>query len=82
MEITATEFKTNFGHYIDLVGQEELIITKNGKRVAKLVKTEPTVVEKMSGLLATSNKALDAKGWKEMRLADKYAGGLGEEDNI
>ncbi|MBQ0079093.1 MAG: type II toxin-antitoxin system Phd/YefM family antitoxin [Eubacterium sp.] len=77
MEITATEFKTNFGHYIDLVGQEELIITKNGKRVARLVKTEPTIVEKMSGLLASSNQVHDAKDWKNMRLTEKY----GEDDN-
>jgi prevent-host-death family protein len=37
MEITATEFKTNLGKYLDAVEREDVIITKNGKPVARLV---------------------------------------------
>ena len=36
MLITATEFKTNIGKYLTLVNEEEIIITKNGKGIAKL----------------------------------------------
>jgi prevent-host-death family protein len=37
MEITATEFKTNLGKYLDTAGREDVVITKNGKAVARLV---------------------------------------------
>ena len=34
MTITATEFKANFGKYIEMVAEEEFFITKNGWAVA------------------------------------------------
>lgn len=37
MSITATEFKTNFGQYLELGGKQEIAITKNGKIIARLV---------------------------------------------
>jgi prevent-host-death family protein len=37
MEITATEFKMNLGKYLDAATREDVIITKNGKPVARLV---------------------------------------------
>lgn len=36
MIVSATEFKTNFGRYLELAEQEEIVITRNGKRVARL----------------------------------------------
>ena len=30
MEVTATEFKTNLGKYLDLVATENIWITRNG----------------------------------------------------
>ena len=36
MVITATEFKTNLGKYITLADMEDIIITRNGRGVAKL----------------------------------------------
>jgi len=36
MIITATEFKTNLGKYFDLVANEDIWISKNGKTIAKL----------------------------------------------
>lgn len=41
MIITATEFKTNFGKYIEMAVSQDIYITKNGKTVARL--TSPTV---------------------------------------
>jgi len=42
MEITATEFKTNLGKYLDASNDEDIIITKNGKTIARLVGTRGT----------------------------------------
>jgi Uma2 family endonuclease len=38
MIITSTEAQKNFGKYLRLVNEEDIIITKNGKKVARLVK--------------------------------------------
>lgn len=38
MIITSTEVQNNFGKYLRLVEKEDIIITKNGKKVARLVK--------------------------------------------
>jgi len=42
MEITATEFKINLGKYLDASNDEDIIITKNGKTIARLVGTRGT----------------------------------------
>lgn len=34
--ITATEFKSNLGRYLEMVETEDIVITRNGKRIAKL----------------------------------------------
>ncbi|MBQ9438644.1 MAG: type II toxin-antitoxin system prevent-host-death family antitoxin [Lachnospiraceae bacterium] len=51
MEITATEFKTNLGHYLDLVPTEDIWVTKNGKYVARLVNPNVSAVDSISGIL-------------------------------
>ena len=38
MIINSTELQNNFGKYLRLVNQEDIIITKNGSKVARLVK--------------------------------------------
>ncbi|PKM93752.1 MAG: hypothetical protein CVU84_14315 [Firmicutes bacterium HGW-Firmicutes-1] len=38
MDINSTELKTNFGKYLDLVQEEDIIVTRNGKPVAKLMR--------------------------------------------
>jgi prevent-host-death family protein len=40
MEITATQFKTNLGKYLEEAGREEIVITKNGKTIARLLGPE------------------------------------------
>ena len=40
MMVTSTELKTNLGRYLDLLNKEEIIITRNGRKIAKLVKEE------------------------------------------
>jgi len=41
MIVSSTEVQNNFGKYLSLVDSEDIIITKNGKRVARLVKYYP-----------------------------------------
>ena len=41
MFVTATEFKTNLGKYLEMARKQDIFITKNGKNIARL--TSPTV---------------------------------------
>ena len=72
MIVTATEFKTNFGKYLDMLRSED-IFTRNGKTVAKMVNPNVSAVESISGMLAGKlADDYDAKMLREERLA-KYA---------
>ena len=55
MEVTATQFKTNFGCYLDLSRKEDIWIRKNGKIVAKLVSTSVSSVDAITGILKGSS---------------------------
>lgn len=41
MIVTATEFKTNLGKYLEMAATQDIFITKNGKNIARL--TSPAV---------------------------------------
>ena len=51
IEVTATEFKLNFGHYLDFVNTDDILITRNGKTVAKMVNPNVSAVDSISGIL-------------------------------
>lgn len=73
MIVTATEFKTNFGKYLDLLHSEDIFITRNGKTIAKMVNTNISAVDSISGLLAGKlPDNFDTKDLREERL-EKYA---------
>ena len=46
MFVTATEFKTNLGKYMELAMHQDVFITKNGKNIARL--TSPTVNKRVA----------------------------------
>jgi len=56
MYVSSTELKTNLGKYLDLVGAGDIIITRNGRKIAKLVKEEDDAladVRSLFGILAS-----------------------------
>ena len=58
MVVTATDLKTNLGKYLDLLDTEDIIITRNGRRIAKLIRDEEDVlaeVQSLFGILASSD---------------------------
>lgn len=70
MTITATEFKANFGKYIDMVAEEEFFITKNGKIIAKVINPNVSAVDSLRGILQ-SVPDIDLNTEREERL-EKY----------
>jgi len=50
LKITATEFKSNFGKYLDLLNTETIIITKNNKPVAKVTNASQDRVDMVKSI--------------------------------
>ena len=71
MIVTATEFKTNFGKYLELIAKEDIFITRNGKTIAKVVNPQISAVDSLRGMLKDVPAALDQDSIKEERLS-KY----------
>ncbi len=69
MEITATELKANLGQYLKQVRTEDIRISRNGKRVARLVSADGSSVDDITGILkGTGEGPLDRRSIREERL--------------
>ena len=65
MIVTATEFKTNFGKYLELIAKEDIFITRNGKTIAKVVNPQISAVDSLRGMLKDVPADLDQDSIKE-----------------
>lgn len=59
MTITATEFKNNLGKYLDMVLDEDILITKNGKVIAQLSKPQVNKLAALRSLVGIANNGTD-----------------------
>ncbi|MBQ8919286.1 MAG: type II toxin-antitoxin system Phd/YefM family antitoxin [Acidaminococcaceae bacterium] len=72
MQVTATEFKLNFGKYLEMVVNEDIYITRNGKTVAKMINPNVSAVDSIAGILeGRVSPDTDRHSLREERLA-KY----------
>lgn len=71
MVVTATEFKSNFGKYLDMITQEDIFITRNGKTIAKVVNPHISAVDSLRGMLKDMPSDIDLDSLREERLS-KY----------
>lgn len=71
MVVTATEFKSNFGKYLDLIAKEDIFITRNGKTIAKVVNPQISAVDALRGMLKGVPFDVDPDSLREERLS-KY----------
>ncbi len=71
MIVTATEFKTNFGKYLDMIAKEDIFITRNGKTIAKVVNPQISAVDSLRGMLKDIPSNIDLDFLREERLS-KY----------
>ena len=69
MLVTATEFKTNFGKYLDMVSKEDIFITRNGKTVAKVVNPQISAADSLRGMLKDDPADTDSDSIREERLS-------------
>ena len=71
MIVTATEFKSNLGKYLDMVATQDVYITKNGTNIARL--TSPSanklaVLDELVGI-ASQSAHMDEDTVRKERLA-------------
>jgi prevent-host-death family protein len=62
--VTATELKNNLGKFLALADKEDIIITKNGKRIAKLTSAtedKMAIVKSLIGVLPSDVRLERAK---------------------
>ncbi len=70
MVVTSTDFKNNIRKYMELSKKENIIVTKNGKDIAKLIgvkKSETPVTDSLIGIIKTSEE-INLKQEREERL--------------
>ena len=69
MIVTATEFKTNFGKYLDMLTKEDIFITRNGKTIAKVINPQVSAVDSLRGMLKNVPSDIDMDSLREERLS-------------
>ena len=70
MVVTATQFKTKIGHYLDTVSENEVFISKNGKIVARLsspIEDKQALLDSLVGI--TAHNPVSLAEAKNTRLA-------------
>jgi len=74
MVVSATELKLNLGTYLKLIEKEPVIITRNGKEIARLEKINNSITDSLVGVLHGNEAPSYEVDYKEilgeMRLKD------------
>ncbi len=75
MKVSVAEFKSGIDRYLELAGEEEIVITRDGKYIAQLApppKDKLAILESLCGILPPTATLEEARA---ERLA-KYEAGL------
>lgn len=79
MFVTAKDFQENFSKYLELVQQEDILITEAGDTVAimkKFNKPQTSATDYLYGLLENMDPLdIDKHKIREMRLTERYDSG-------
>lgn len=71
MQISVSELKTNTGKFVTMAKDEDILITKNGKIVAKLVTAQPdkkAALNHLLGLFPKDGPDIDLDAVREERI--------------
>lgn len=71
MIVTATEFKTNLGKYLEMIAKEDIFITRNGKTIAKVINPQISAVDSIRGMLKDVSSDISLDSLREERVS-KY----------
>lgn len=68
MTITTTELKNNQSKYLALSSREDVIVTKNGRPIARIVGVRQTEVASIESIFGVLPKDIDEKKVLEERI--------------
>jgi len=81
MIVTATEFKNRVGKYLEFTNNgEEVVISKNGKQIAKLIPVSQPKAPNVNGLVSLLQNA--SKDTKSISKADIREERLKDYENL
>jgi len=69
MIVSSTDVQNNFGKYLEIASGQEIVITKNGTAVARLIgigRKEKSMAERLRGIIPAD---ADEKAIKDERMA-------------
>ena len=70
MIVTATEFKSNLGKYLDMVATQDVYITKNGKNITRLTSPSSNKLAVLDELVGIASRVdADEDTIRKERLA-------------
>ena len=68
MIVTTVDFYANMDKYLAMVNREDVLITLDGKPIAKMIKPQAGAVDSLRGLLKNAPPGITAKSIREERL--------------
>lgn len=68
IQISVSELKTNAGKYVVMAQNQDILITKNGKPIARLTTAKPDKVAAAKALFGLLPKDVDLNTAREERL--------------
>ena len=69
MLVNSTEVQNNFGKYLDMASDQEIIITRNGQPIARLVGVNNSIAFLSDRLVGLVPADVDEKAAREERLS-------------
>jgi len=72
MIVNATEFQNNVGRFLQQVQDSDIVITKNGKEVARLIAAKKAVSFLSDSLLGILPNDFNASHEKQAHISAKY----------
>ena len=72
MVITATELKNNLGHYLNMAATEDVVISKNGRPIARLTGPEPSRAQRMQALFGILPSTVTVDEARDIRGEEKW----------
>lgn len=72
MKVSLAEFKTRIDNYLELAGEEEIVLTKDGKYFAKIIpapKSFGQYLDSIQGILPETATVEEARDERVVRLS-------------
>ena len=70
MHVSTSDLKANISHYLNLVKDEDIIVTRNGKKIARIVREDDDLVgvaKSLFGILPSDISIDEIKGERMKR---------------